>query len=167
MINNIGQGGRKRARAHIKRQLDCAGAVGVESLGQHGDRTQSHRLGITEFRDAHQNKQKVDRERPCNARKSDAQTRGKNCDPQVTDKLRNVPAALMNRCLKQGSRARSDHQADKNLGADGQAFPRLFLSGHRSGLGALFWGGRKNASSKDNGLTGLVTMIYGLSPKLR
>ncbi len=132
VIDKVGQSRRKRARTNIERQLDGAGPVGVNALGQHGDRAQRKRFRVAQLRNRHQDEQEVHRKRAGNAGQSDAQPRSQNRDAQITDELCDVLAALVNRSLKQRRHSRSDHQANESLGADGQASPRVCAGGHSS-----------------------------------
>ena len=73
VIDEISQGGRQGTRTNVERQLECAGPVWIQTLGQHGSRAQGKGLSVAQFRHRHQDKQEVHRKRARDAGQDDTQ----------------------------------------------------------------------------------------------
>src|SRR4029077_15015353 len=130
VINHIGGGGGDCSCTNIETDLRAAGALGIKALRQHGNCTQGESLGKAELEHAYQNEEEVDRQRAGYTRKIDFKARGQNGDSEITDKLRNILAGGMNRCIDERGRPQDDDEADESFGAERQRSPRTGAAGH-------------------------------------
>src|SRR5215471_16164547 len=93
--DNVGQRGGDASGADIERDLHGPGTRGIDTLREHCNRTENHRLGEAELENSDQDEQEIDGERARNPREINLQPGGQDCDANIADEFGDVLTALM------------------------------------------------------------------------
>ena len=102
----------ERACAEVKRDLNRAGPVTIETLDHHCGAAQNQSLWQTELQYPQKDEQKVHRHRAGDPREMNLQPCSQNRDQQVADELGNIFARRVDGCVEQHTCTNRNHEAD-------------------------------------------------------